>query len=147
MDKTSLRMVDKSATPDDSAVALWIGNSHNHDLWTSLISYIRETYPGIFNEDWLYGGAKHGWSLHFKKSKSFCTLVPEKDRAIVVIVLGTSERKKTEAILPYLHLTVREQYESAKTYHDGKWLAIPLTDGDIMESIIRLLHIKRKPRP
>ncbi|MBI1938018.1 MAG: DUF3788 family protein [Ignavibacteriales bacterium] len=41
--------------------------------WKKIITFIDENYNGIFPEnDWIYGGKKHGWDLRFKKSKAFC---------------------------------------------------------------------------
>lgn len=142
----SLRMLDKKVQPSLDAVREWIG-SRNFGYWTQIVQFIETNYPGVFAPDWLFGGKKHGWSLRFKKSKSFCTLIPERGRLIIQIVLGRVEREKTETILPELSAHVREGYAEATTYHDGKWLGIVLDSDEILEDVKRLLFIKRKPKP
>lgn len=138
------RMLNRDVKPDDVSLAEWLGNN-GYAYWTRLMNFIDSTYPGIFSPEWLYGG-KHGWSLRYKKSRSFCTLIPERDRLLVVIVFGGEERAKAEAILPELISHAREDYSSATTYHDGKWLALVVDGDDVMADIERLLAIKRKPR-
>ncbi|HZF46020.1 MAG TPA: DUF3788 family protein, partial [Sphingomonadaceae bacterium] len=70
------RITDKSAPPDDRIIRDWIG-SDAFKQWGSLRDWIELAYPGVFTPDWIYGGKKHGWSLRYKKSKAFCTLLPE----------------------------------------------------------------------
>jgi len=146
MIEESKRIVSPGESPDEKTVAAWIGPK-SYAAWTAIRRHIETNYPGVFSPDWIYGGKKHGWGLRYKKSKAFCTLVPEKGRLIAVIVLGGKEREETEKILGELSATVREQYESATTYHDGKWLAIDAKSDRIMKDIFRLMEIKRKPRP
>ena len=70
------RIVDKSAPPDDHVVREWIGPAA-FGRWAKLRNWIDEFYPGVFAPDWLYGGRNRGWSLRYKKTRAFCTLVPE----------------------------------------------------------------------
>ena len=63
------RLLEKSQAPTDESVAAFIG-VEAAARWSALLDFIESTYPGVFNGEWLYGGAKHGWSLRFKKSKS-----------------------------------------------------------------------------
>ncbi len=146
MNESSLRMLDKTQKPGEDAISNWIG-SENYERWKQIIQFIEVNYPGIFPpDDWLFGGRKHGWGLRFKKSKSFCTLIPERNRLVVQIVLGGMEREKVEAILHELYPGVRDEYASAMTYHDGKWLAIAVDSDEVLEDIKKLLAIKRKSR-
>src|SRR3954447_22468553 len=70
------RITDKSASPDDSTVRDWIGpKAFGH--WAELRKWIEAYYPDVFVPDWLYRGKKRGWSLRYKKSKAFCTFLPE----------------------------------------------------------------------
>jgi hypothetical protein len=140
------RMMDGSRKPDDKAVAKWIG-AKNFKYWRRIIEFIECNYPQIFpSGDWLPGGKKHGWSLRFKKSKSFCTLIPKENRLVVQIVLGGKERQETEKILSELSPDIQRIYKEATTYHDGKWLAITLDSDAMMRDVERLLIIKRKPK-
>jgi hypothetical protein len=145
MSEIGRRMLDGSRQPDAASVARWVGRD-NYRRWTHLTEFIEANYPGVFKPDWLFGGKKYGWGLRFKKSKSFCTLIPEQGRLVVQIVLGGKEREATEKILPALSPNVRKTYAEATTYHDGKWLAIVADRDKTLDDIKQLLVIKRKPK-
>ena len=145
MSEVGERMLDESNRPDAESVARWLGaGAYRH--WVRLLEFIEANYPGVFTPDWIFGGKKYGWGLRFKKSKSFCTLIPERGRLVVQIVFGGEEREKAEKMLPKLSPSVRQGYAKATTYHDGKWLAIMADCRDSLDDIEKLLAIKRKPR-
>lgn len=145
MEEQSLRMTDSSAVPGIEGVAEWIGETA-FERWKQIVEFIESNYPHVFDIDWIYGGKKHGWTLRYKKSRSFCTLIPEKNRLCVLIVFGRAEREKTETILSELTEQVQRDYESATTYHDGKWLVVDADSDEAISDIRRLLTIKRKPK-
>lgn len=145
MDVASQRMTDPDRKPDAKALSAWLGRV-NYSRWTSLSQYIETTYPGVFAPEWLFGGKKYGWVLRFKKSKSFCTLIPERKRLVVLIVFGQTEREEAETILDELSPTVREGYNKATTYHDGKWVALTVARDETLRDIQRLLTVKRQPK-
>ena len=69
------RLVDGARAPTKAEVADFIGKQ-NAARWADLTRFIAASYPGVFDVEWLFGGKKYGWTLRFKKSKSFCSLVP-----------------------------------------------------------------------
>ncbi len=138
------RLSDKSVKPDEQILSGWLGQAA-HARWRSLLEIIDLKYPGVFAPDWVYGGRKHGWGLRYKKSKSFCTLIPERGRFLLQIVIGGAEREKAEAVLPELFSHVRRDYETAAVYHDGKWMLTEVDSEDALADVERLLSIKRKP--
>jgi len=146
MYEIGVRMLDGTVRPDEGAIAKWIG-ARNYKRWTRIVKFIADNYPGVFPpDDWLFGGKKHGWGLRFKKSKSFCTLIPERKRLVILIVFGGPEREKAEAILSELDPHTRDAYKAATTYHDGKWLCLTVDRDAILDDIEKLLRVKRKPK-
>jgi hypothetical protein len=142
----NIRLTDKSKKPDDETVLKWVG-AKNFKYWKQLLKFIDENYRDVFPaDDWIYGGTKHGWGLRFKKSKSFCTFIPEKNRFLMLIVLGKEERTETEKFLNELNPVIRQKYMEATNYHDGKWLLLEVTDSELISDIKRLLQIKKKPK-
>jgi len=139
------RMLDRDQEPEAGSVAKWLG-ANEYQRWTRLVEFIASSYPGVFAPDWIYGGKKYGWALRFKKSKSFCTLIPERNQLVVQIVFGAEERALAEKILPELSPDVRRAYADATTYHDGKWLALVVDHDEILADIEKLLAIKRRPK-
>ena len=145
MSEIGERLLDGSVPPDTRSVAAWLGTSaYRH--WRRLREFIEVNYPGVFTPDWIFGGKKYGWGLRFKKSKSFCTLIPERNRLVVQIVFGGEERAQAEKILPELTPSVRKAYAEATTYHDGKWLALVVNREETLDDIEKLLAVKRKPK-
>ncbi len=145
MSEPGQRMLDGSKQPDAKSVAGWLGaRAYKH--WMRLLEFVEKNYPGVFTPDWIFGGKKYGWGLRFKKSKSFCTLIPERKRLVVQIVFGGEEQQKVEKLLPELSPSVRQRYAEATTYHDGKWLALVADRKETLNDIEKLLGVKRKPK-
>ena len=142
--KESARLVDRAQEPTAVAVTEWIG-AQNAKRWAALCDFIEREYPGVFNVEWLYGGRKHGWTLRFKKSKSFCTFIPERGRFRVLLVFGEAEREKVESELRTLVSHVRRDYRQSTTYHDGKWLFTTVDNASALKDVMRLLELKRRP--
>ena len=145
MKETSLRLTEPGESPTLEQIESWLGRKA-YGFWTRVSKMIAESYPNVFTPEWLFGGKKHGWSLRYKKSKSFCMLIPEKNRFVLVIVFGAAERSKVEAIRHELSLRTRKEYDDATTYHDGKWLLLSVDDEDIFGDVERLLAVKRRPK-
>ena len=141
----SKRMIQPGSRPNDSAVAAWIGKNA-FEYWKKIISLIDRKYPGIFVPEWLYGGQKHGWSLRYKKNKSFCTLIPEKDHLAVLVVFGKEERQNVEAVKDHLLAETKEGYDKAATYHDGKWVLLSVDSDAALKDLELLLGVKRKSK-
>ena len=144
MDKSDIRMTQPEHPPSDMDVKGWIGDDA-YKYWVRISSYIEEQYPNVFTPEWLFGGKKQGWSVRYKKSRSFCTLIPEKNHIMLQIVFGAKERKKVESIRDSLTKKTQIKYDEAKTYHDGKWLYLSVDSDDVVKDILILLTTKRKP--
>jgi hypothetical protein len=137
-------MTQPDNPPGDSEIAEWVGDKA-YEYWKHVTRFIERNYPNIFIPEWLFGGKKHGWSLRYKKSKSFCTLIPEKDRFSLLIVFGVGEREKVASIRDRLSAQTLRVYDDATTYHDGKWVRVTVDSATIVEDVRQLLALKRKP--
>lgn len=138
------RITDQAAAPDDRAVRQWIGpEAFVH--WNALRNWIDESYPGIFEPDWLYGGKSRGWSLRYRKTKALCTLVPEYGRLSALVVLGRAEREKFEQRRYAWRPPLVQLYDEAKTYIDGQWLTVAIASTDDLHEVMELLAMKRPP--
>jgi len=139
------RITSPGRAPRDAEIAEWIG-VEAYKYWTDLTGYIEREYPGIFMPEWLFGGKKHGWSLRYKKSKSFCTLIPERGRFALLIVFGAEERRKMESVRDRLSAQTQRNYDLAATYHDGKWVLLTVDSERVAADMRKLLAVKRKPK-
>jgi hypothetical protein len=138
-------MVDGPRAPTEADVAEFVGK-RNAVRWAELTQFIATNYPGVFNTEWLFGGKKYGWTLRFKKSKSFCSFVPERGRFKVLLVFGGAEREKVEHLLADLVSHVRDDYLKSTTYHDGKWVFVSVDSAKVVSDIKQLLTLKRQPK-
>jgi len=139
------RITDRSAPPDDGTVRDWIGQrAFKH--WAELRNWIEAYYPSVFEPDWLYGGKKRGWSLRYKRTKAFCTFIPEYKRFSAVVVLGKAEREKFEERRYVWRPQLVKLYDEAKTYIDGKWLTVAILSADDRHDVTKLLTMKRPPQ-
>jgi hypothetical protein len=140
------RITDKSAPPDDSAVREWIG-PQAFERWAALRNWIDDFYPGVFAPEWLYGGKNRGWSLRYRKTRAFTTLVPEYRRFSAVVVMGGAERETFEARRHVWRPHLVKLYDESKTYIDGKWLTVAISSLDDLHDVTELLTLKRRPPP
>ncbi len=145
MGESNSRITQRDSPPSDHEVARWIGKEA-YKYWDHVTYLIEQNYPGVFVPEWLFGGEKHGWSLRYKKSKSFCTFIPEKNRFALLIVFGTEERAKVEGIRDSLSKLTLKEYDKATTYHDGKWVLLTINSDKVVKDVRKLLAIKRKPK-
>ncbi|MCY6380768.1 DUF3788 domain-containing protein [Hoeflea prorocentri] len=143
--EAAVRIVSPDAPPDARTVKSWIGASA-YDYWRRLGEMIDALYPGVFVPEWLNGGKKHGWSLRYKKSRSFCTFIPERNAFKLQITFGSKERSKVALVRDQISPGTLEAYDNATTYHDGKWLLLTVDDDVILHDTKVLLSIKRKPK-
>jgi hypothetical protein len=144
--QTGDRITGKAAAPNDRAIREWI-EPDAFKRWTRLRNWIDKFYPGTFAPDWLYGGKKRGWSLRYRKTKAFVTLVPEYKRFSAVVVLGGAERAAFEERRPFWRPQLVTLYDDAKTYIDGKWLTLAIGSADDLHDLTALLIMQRPPRP
>lgn len=145
MSENGPRLTEPGTRPSPGTVASWIGPKA-HGRWEKITGLIERRYPGVFTPEWLYGGKKHGWTLRYKKSRSFCTLIPEKGRCMLLIVFGAEERLKVEAVRKQLSARTRKTYDDATTYHDGKWLLLNIDNESALADAELLLSVKRRPK-
>jgi len=146
MSEPNPRMTDPGDSPTPSAIARWVGKNA-YEFWKRVTQLIERNYPDIFTPEWLFGGKKYGWALRYKKGKSFCTLIPEKNRFAIQIVFGGEERLKVETLRGELSKQTQRDYDRATTYHDGKWLLITVDNDRVVDDLKRLLGVKRTPKP
>ena len=138
-------MIQPGQPPTESEVKKWIGNE-SYKYWKQLENLIEKKYTNIFSPEWLFGGKKHGWARRYKKSRSFCTFIPERNQFGLLIVFGAKEREKVKEIFSGISAYTRKLYSKAKTYHDGKWLFLTIKNEKVLEDVIKLLEVKRKPK-
>lgn len=93
---------------------------------------------------WSDGGKKWTYEYKYRRGgKTLCALYARQDCFGFMIIFGKDERKKVENIRNDLSAQTMEFYDTAETYHDGKW--VMLNESVPIDDIRMLLKIKRKP--
>ena len=130
-------------TPSSSAVKELIG-SDKSKIWDNLTASIEELYDTdrIWNKgfgDWIYE------YKYRRGGKTLCAFYAKQDIANILIILGKAEREKFELQRENLSEEILAIYDKTQTYHDGKWLWIPIDEKLSIEDILNMLKIKRRP--
>jgi hypothetical protein len=136
------RISGKSSRPDERTISEWLG-PEAFEHWGELRSWIDEFYPNVFTPDWIYGGQKRGWALRYKENRAFCSLFPAYRLLSVLVVMGRVEREKFEERRYSWSPRLVKLYDESRTYHDGKWLTIPILSVDGRIEVTDLMKMKR----
>jgi len=135
--------MDRAIKPYEQVKAM-LGNASL--AWEKLVGYIRFFY--VMDELWDEGNPthKHYNNLRFRRgSKTLITLCIREGYFIACIVLGKDEREKFDEQREIFGEVVCKVYDETDTYHDGKWLGFDVCDESLIDDIVRLLPIKRRP--
>ena len=114
--------------------------------WEKLVGHIRFYY--VMDEIWDEGKPtnKHHNNLYFRRSgKTLVTLCIRDGYFVAYTVFGKVEREKFDEQREAFDNVICKEYDEAHTYHDGKWLSFEVHDETLIDDIILLLHMKRKP--
>ena len=61
------------------------------------------------------------------------------------IIFGKAERAKFEERRAEFPAALQEIYDAAHTYHDGKWMLIPVETRTMLDAVKQMLLIKKRP--
>ena len=137
------RMLDKEQEPTNNDIIEYIGEKSQ--LWNELQNFIGKNYDHLPEK--IYYWKKYGWTIRYRKSgKTQCSFFPEKGSFTVLITLGKIEVEKTMNQIDSLSSNVQSVLNNAKQLRDGRWLWIRINSEPDVNSIRRLLKIKRKPK-
>ena len=84
--------------------------------------------------------------LKFRRGgKTILTIYIREKHFDFLVIFGKAEREKFEAQRGEFPQKIQEIYDNSKTYHDGKWMMIPVRDLQTLEAVKQLILIKKKP--
>lgn len=84
--------------------------------------------------------------LKFKQGKrTILTVYTHEDRFTFLIIFGRGERECFDGRRDEFSGYIYDCYDNSKTYHDGKWMFIDVTEPWQLEDIKKLIQIKKKP--
>ena len=135
--------MDRAIKPYEQVKAM-LGSAS--PAWEKLVGHIRFFY--VMDELWKEGNPTHKNynNLYIRRGgKSLIIFGIREGYFIACIVLGKDERAKFDEQRETFGEVVCKEYDEAETYHDGKWLGFEVRDESLVDDMIRLLHMKRKP--
>lgn len=110
----------------------------------SIVESINSLYD--MEKSWNNGGKKWTYEYKFRKgNKTLCAIYFKKDVLGLMIIFGKDERNKVELIRGELSSEILTEYDKAETFHDGKWVMFNINDTSLLEDIMKLIYVKRKP--
>lgn len=115
----------------------------SREMWRDLTSFIENNIKVKRQIDYSVCSAKPGWNLKYKKSgKALCTLYPEKDFFIALIVLGQADRDLFDLMRNEYCGYLGELYDKTTLFNGTKWLMINVTDQSILNDVKNLIMLK-----
>ncbi len=135
---------DKDYCPAMKEISEYVRNS----VFTQFCTEIRDIYKCSEKTEYSSCSWKKGWNIKFRKAgKTLCTIYPEENYFTVMIVVGTKEKTRVEAILPECTAELSEIYHQTPEANGQRWLLIDLEDKDrLYEDVFRLIKIRRNPQ-
>ncbi|HBN82957.1 MAG TPA: hypothetical protein DDZ89_03865 [Clostridiales bacterium] len=84
--------------------------------------------------------------LKFRQGKkTILSINIHEDRFDFQVIFGKVEREKFEAKRDVFPQKIQDIYDNSKTFHDGKWMMIPVIDLETLEAVKQMITIKKKP--
>lgn len=112
-------------------------------LWQDINSFIQQEYKASPKIAYSKCSGKPGWNVKYKKSnKSLCTLYPEKEGFVALLVIPLRLLPVIEAVEEEFETDVLEVIRSAKPFNGTLWLMIQVDKASVLENAKKLLLIK-----
>lgn len=135
-------ILDSSHTPSYDEITYYI-DEPGRGLWQEMNSFIQERYKTSPKIAYSKCSAKPGWNVKYQRSgKSLCTLYPEMDGFVVLIVITLDLVPVVEAMSGDFEEEVFETIRIAKPFNGTKWLMIQVKSGGILNNVKQLLLLK-----
>ncbi len=113
-------------------------------LWSELNGFIQGAFQAKPKIAYSVCAGKPGWNVKYQKSgKAICTLYPETDCLIALVVVKEELAALLPGAQPPLHPAILHLVQTVKPFNHTLWLMISVTDGAVLESVKDLLVQKQ----
>lgn len=128
--------------PDFEQISGYI-NPQVRNLWLEFNHFITEKYGAKHKITYSKCSGKPGWNVKYQKSgKSICTLYPEKECFIALVVVTLDLIPIIEAVSSQLEESVLNTIRSAKPFNGTLWLMIRVDNKAVLENVKQILLLK-----
>lgn len=123
-------------------------NGPAKEWWQAINTFIHEKYQISPKITYSKCSMQTGWNVKYQKSgKSLCTLYPEKDSFIVLIVIKLELADMIEVMSANYDPVVLEIVRSARPFNGTKWLMIPVGSDSVLKNVQALMALKQEIKP
>ena len=138
------RLLNPEIIPDNKSILKFIDNENIINDWITLNNFINDNYN--LDRKILFQGKNYGWAVQYKKGKkTIITMFPERRSFTVLLIFGKVEIEAIVNKKKDISNSTFDKIEKTKQYHDGKWVWLKYHDNKLIDDIIKLIKIKRKP--
>ena len=111
--------------------------------WIDLNSFLQNQYKAKPKMSYSKCTMQRGWNVKYQKSgKSLCTLYPENESFIVLIVIKLDLVPIIEALEDKFEPEVMNVVRSARPFNGTKWLMIKVESEAVLKNVRELLVLK-----
>lgn len=137
-------ILDGSYMPEYDEIVKYI-NLPARDLWRQMDVFIRQKYKSLPKIMYSACSGKPGWNVKYQKSgKSICTLYPEKDGFVALVVVNLDLLPLIEALSEEFTEETLKTIRTAKPFNGTKWLMLQVKNDLQLEDVKRLISLKQE---
>lgn len=120
-------------------------DEHAQDLWQNINSFIQQNFKASPKIAYSKCSAKPGWNVKYQKSgKSLCTLYPERDGFVALVVVLLDLVPVINAISDRFEKELIDIINTAKPFNGTLWLMIQVNNDSIANNVKQLLILKQE---
>jgi hypothetical protein len=136
---------DRATEPAFKAIAQHIGEQGRY-RWLDMTAHIENTYHVKPQMSYSVCAGKPGWNVKYKKSgRSICTLYPEPDSFVALVVLTALDIERFEMVKPCYSEELNRLFDETKLFNNTIWLMIRVDSDQVLQDVKRLLALKLQP--
>ncbi|HQE67391.1 MAG TPA: DUF3788 domain-containing protein [Bacillota bacterium] len=136
-------ILDGSHMPEYDEIVEYI-NIPVRDLWRKINDFIQQRYKSLPRIMYSVCSGKPGWNVKYQKSgKSICTLYPEQNGFVALVVVTLDLMPVIEALSGELTEETLQTIRSAKPFNGTKWLMLQVKSDLQLEDVKQLIILKQ----
>jgi len=118
-------------------------NEPARDLWQVINTFIQQNYRVAPKLMYSKCSAKPGWNVKYQKSgKSICTLYPEKEYFVALVVITLDLVQEIVAMSDDFEPQILETVNTARPFNGTKWLMIQVDNDKVADNVKQLIKLK-----
>ncbi len=135
---------DKGHKPDLAEIEAFIENPLFHELCV----HMETAHKALVSVEYSGDTILLGWNVRFRKAgRTLCRLYPKRGYFTVLVVVGSREKERVEALLPRMSDAMHEIYLNTREGMGQRWLLVDLRAPDaIYQDVLKLVSIRRDSR-